>query len=93
MVEYDTILRWYDAYNKTKYSRENAFDKGNFKSVLYSMTGLITLLYSQFHIFLYDNLLFKMHGIKVKFPTKKPEKVYLRHSRGSGELVKKEFFS
>lgn len=86
-------LWWYDAYNKTKHSREDAFDKGNFKSVLYSMAGLITLLYSQFHMFPYDNLLFKIHGVKVKFPIKKPEKIYLRHPRGTGELEKKEFFS
>jgi hypothetical protein len=41
-------LSWYQAYNQSKHDRHNEFKKANFENLLYSISGLLVLLSSQF---------------------------------------------
>ena len=41
-------LSWYQAYNSSKHNRQNEFKKANLENLLNSISGLLTLLSSQF---------------------------------------------
>ena len=41
-------LPWYQAYNATKHDRHSSFDQATFENVIDAMSGLVTILSSQF---------------------------------------------
>jgi hypothetical protein len=42
------ILKWYQAYNKSKHDRQSHFDKATFDTLLNAVSGLVILLSAQF---------------------------------------------
>jgi len=42
-------LVWYQAYNQTKHDRHEQFEQANFDNLLSAVSGLVTVLSSQFH--------------------------------------------
>lgn len=51
-------LKWYKDYNEVKHNRENKFEKASLENLLYSITALLCILYSQYGIgvfFIYGN--------------------------------------
>lgn len=46
-------LKWYQDYNDVKHNRHSKFDKASFENVLWAITGLTVILFSQF-----DNYIF-----------------------------------
>lgn len=44
-------LRWYQSYNMVKHDRGKEFSKANLCNVVMSVTGVLVILFSQFHVF------------------------------------------
>lgn len=42
------VLKWYQAYNKSKHDRHNHFDKATLRNLLDAVCGLVVLLSAQF---------------------------------------------
>ena len=46
----DNSLSWYQDYNEVKHNRNTSFKKANLENVLNAVSGLIVILFSQFHV-------------------------------------------
>ncbi|PIF46081.1 hypothetical protein CLU96_3099 [Chryseobacterium sp. 52] len=48
-------LDWYIAYNNVKHDRNNAFREANLKNLTLALSGLFTILFSQYYTFCFDS--------------------------------------
>ncbi|WP_250255539.1 hypothetical protein [Chryseobacterium sp. Marseille-Q3244] len=48
-------LSWYIAYNNVKHDRNNNFHEANLKNLTLALSGLFTILFSQYFIFCFDS--------------------------------------
>lgn len=47
-------LRWYQSYNAVKHDRSTEFREASLENVMASVTGLLSILVSQFHVFAFN---------------------------------------
>lgn len=80
-------LSWYKAYNNVKHDRNNNFPEANLKNLTLAISGLFTILFSQYFTFSFDSFQNNIshttdnHGFKytsksifkIKLPTTWPE--------------------
>ena len=48
-------LSWYSDYNQVKHDRHINFNLASFSNVMLSVSGLISILYSQFHMYIFKH--------------------------------------